>query len=101
MFDPFQRFFNNTFSQSNKKIPFKHKKRVHFSPLIYIYFIPFYDLNHSEKLWWTEVELFVTKENAINDILQLQQKHPLIEKKDAEKLLYQPNNISSYDPSNF
>ena len=99
MFDNFELLFN-IFSQS-KKIPFKNKKRVHFSPLIYIYFIPLYNLNHSENLWWNEVDLYVSKQNAINEILQLQQKHPLIERKDAEKLLYQPNNISSYDPSNF
>jgi hypothetical protein len=37
---------------------------------------------------------------ATKEIMELKKKHPFISIQDAQKLLYQPNNIS-YDKNNF
>jgi hypothetical protein len=63
--------------------------------------IPFYcETNHFPSLWWSAYELNDFKLQATKEIMELKQKHPFISLSDAQKLLYQPNNIS-YDEKNF
>jgi hypothetical protein len=83
-------------------INFVNKKKVRFSPFIRAFPNPtIIERDIYEYLWWTESD----KSNACftmsSEIQTLQQKHPTMTVKQAMKLLYQPDNLTRYDPSNF
>jgi hypothetical protein len=93
---PVEKEFSNFYK--NKKIA----KRVSFQNIIKVVFIPKYkDICDCKDIWWTEID----KRNAMifmnNEITTLQKIHPNMTFKQATKLLYQPNNIRYYDPTNF
>ena len=80
----------------------KKNKNVRFSKNVYIYLIPkYYEINNYDDLWWSEEDLTDIKNNAIQEMQFLMKKHPFMKIHHAKKLLYQPNNITYYDPSNF
>lgn len=91
---------NANFNNNNKKKnPFK--KKIKFSNLVRVRMIPFfYEDNQFSSLWWTPYELMDFRIHASREIMELTKKHPSICLLDAQKLLYQPNNIS-YDEKNF
>jgi hypothetical protein len=77
-------------------------KRVQFLNVINIVYIPKYnEICDCRELWWSEIDkkvAIVFMNNEINTLLQI---HPAMNKKQAMKLLYQPNNLRYYDPTNF
>jgi len=78
------------------------EKRVRFSPFIRV--LPNPTIIHVENckyLWWTELDKSAAYSMMYNEIRQLQSIHPNMTMKQAMKLLYQPNNLTRYDPSNF
>lgn len=80
----------------------KFAKRVSFQNIIKVVLIPKYkDICDCKDIWWTEID----KQNAMifmkHEIITLQKIHPNMTFKQAAKLLYQPNNIRYYDPTNF
>jgi hypothetical protein len=78
----------------------KTKKKVTFYHTTYMYIIsPIKELT-TLHLWWTDYDRLAAIETANKEIFRLRKMHPEMSVKDANKLLYQPNNIS-YDPSNF
>ena len=80
----------------------KTNKNVRFSKKVYIYLIPkYYEINNIDDLWWSEKDLTDIKNNAIQEMKFLMKNHPFMKIQHAKKLLYQPNNITYYDPSNF
>ena len=80
----------------------KTNKNVRFSKKVYIYLIPkYYEINNIDDLWWSEKDLTDIKNNAIQEMKFLMKNHPFMKIHHAKKLLYQPNNITYYDPSNF
>lgn len=80
----------------------KTTKNVRFSKNIYIYLIPkYYEILNHKDLWWSETDLIEIRQNAILEMQCLMNKHPFMKLNHAKKLLYQPNNITSYDPNNF
>lgn len=90
--------FKNKNIENNKK---NKKNKIKFSTIVLVKLIPFYyELNNFPTLWWTPYELMDFKVQASKEIMQLKQKHPYMCISDAQKLLYQPNNIS-YDENNF
>ena len=98
MFDNFE-ILLGTFNHPN--IFNKKKKNIKFSSIVKVKLIPFYyEINHFSCLWWTSGELMDFRVQATKEIMDLKQKHPFISLEDAQKLLYQPNNIS-YDKNNF
>jgi hypothetical protein len=81
---------------------FNTKKRVRFSPFIRVLPNPTILLvEHFQYLWWTELDKSAAYSKMYNEIHQLQIIHPNITMKQAMKLLYQPNNLTRYDPNNF
>jgi len=106
MFDNF--FFKTSLLEEKKKnnninsnkTPREYKK-IKFSPIVNVKLIPFYhEIIHYPSLWWTPCELMDFRIQSSNEIMELKQKHPYISLFDAQKLLYQPNNIS-YNEKNF
>lgn len=79
----------------------KKKKNIKISSIVFVKLIPYYhEKNHFPTLWWTPCELMDFRVQATKEIMELKKKHPFISIQDAQKLLYQPNNIS-YDKNNF
>lgn len=79
-----------------------YKKRVRFSSFVREFSNPtFIEKNHFPYLWWSELDKSAARYNMYNEIQNLQKIHPTMTVKQAMKLLYQPNNLTRYDPSNF
>jgi hypothetical protein len=82
----------------------KNKKNVTFSNAQYMHIIPtrkeLIDENLSEHLWWSNNDYMQFRFEALNEIIELKQKHPNINREQSLKLLYQPGNIC-YDEANF
>jgi len=77
-------------------------KKVKFSPFITI--CPndtFIDKHTISNLWWSELDKAYAYSSMFIEIKNLQNNHPTITIKQAMKLLYQPNNLTHYDASNF
>jgi len=75
---------------------------VRFSSFIREFSNPtFIEKSHYPYLWWSELDKSVARCNMCNEIQNLQRIHPNMTVKQAMKLLYQPNNLTRYDPSNF
>jgi hypothetical protein len=78
------------------------KKKVRFSRFIREFSNPtFIEKSHVPYLWWTELDKYTARCNMYNEIQNLQKNHPSMTVKQAMKLLYQPNNLTRYDPNNF
>lgn len=76
-------------------------KKVRFEKYINIKLIPvYYEIENYDTLWWNQIDIINNFTISYNEIIRLLKIHPFMEKKQAIKLLYQPNNIS-YDPNNF
>jgi hypothetical protein len=82
----------------------KNKKNVTFSNAQYMHIIPtrkeLLDENLSEDLWWSNNDYMQFRFEALNEMIELKQKHPNINREQSLKLLYQPGNIC-YDEANF
>jgi hypothetical protein len=105
MFDNFElileSFIKPSFGKSKIKLNKKNNKKISFSTIVRVKLIPFYyEIIQYPSLWWTPCELMDFRIQSSNEILELKQKHPFISIFDAQKLLYQPNNIS-FDEKNF
>ena len=78
-------------------------KKVRFSRIIRIVYIPpkeaIYDIK--ENLWWSQYDHTNAHNNSLLELKILMNRHPAMTIKHAKKLLYQPNNITFYDSSNF
>jgi hypothetical protein len=75
-------------------------KKVRFSRVTYtVYIQPIYDIK--ENLWWSQYDHLHASNKSLLELKELMNRHPLMTIKQARKLLYQPNNLSIYDPSNF
>lgn len=94
--------YNNiNYNNINSNNYIKKNKKITFSPIVNVKLIPFYhEIIHYPSLWWTPSELMDFRIQSTNEMMELKQKHPYIALSDAQKLLYQPNNIS-YDENNF
>jgi hypothetical protein len=82
--------------------PIQFKKRVRFSPFITI--CPnnsFIERQHIPYLWWSELDKMTAYSTMHYEIRRLQMNHPSMSMKQAMKLLYQPDNLTRYDPTNF
>jgi hypothetical protein len=92
-------FYLTSENQKNKN---KNYKKVKFENIIKVVFIPKYsDICDCKDIWWTEIDkkvAMIFMNNEINTLLRI---HPSMNTKQAMKLLYQPNNIRYYDPTNF
>jgi hypothetical protein len=79
-----------------------HVKRVQFLNTINVVYIPKYnEICDCRDLWWSELDkkiAMIFMNNEINTLLRI---HPSMNTKQAMKLLYQPNNLRFYDPTNF
>jgi len=81
---------------------FIDKKKVRFSPFIRVFPNPtFIERSHYPYLWWTELDKSTAYMMMHTEIHNLQKKHPNITMRQAMKLLYQPDNLTRYDPNNF
>lgn len=80
-----------------------NNKKVIFAHLIDIIYIPRKEATKDIKeiLWWNESDRKKAVNNTYFELNQLMRHHPIMTVKQAKKLLYQPNNITIYDPSNF
>ena len=79
-----------------------NKKKVRFSSFVREFRNPtFIEKSHLPYLWWTKLDKSTACYTMRTEIQNLQKKHPNITVKQAMKLLYQPNNLTRYDPSNF
>jgi hypothetical protein len=79
-----------------------NKKKVRFSSFVREFRNPtFIERSHFPYLWWSELDKSAARYNMYNEIQSLQRIHPTMTVKQAMKLLYQPNNLTCYDPSNF
>ena len=85
---------NNSISKKNKKVRFSIYTYVHPNPTIL-------DVEICKYLWWTEFDKSAAYFAMFAEIQNLQKKHPTMTMKQAMKLLYQPNNLTRYDPNNF
>jgi hypothetical protein len=74
-------------------------KKVRFSGFT-IFLVSYTKDNTSDKLWWSEEDYSIAKDDARTEIIRLINIHKSILLKDVLKLLYQPNNIS-YNEENF
>jgi len=78
-------------------------KKVRFSRMIRIVYIPpkeaIYDIK--ENLWWSQSDHTNAHNNSLLELKILMNRHPTMTINHAKKLLYQPNNITFYDSSNF
>ena len=80
----------------------KKYKRVRFHNLIQIVLIPkVSDLYDSIDIWWSNTDKLNAHKSMYDEIQVLQKRHPAMTLTQAMKLLYQPNNLRYYDPSNF
>lgn len=80
----------------------KKRKRVRFSIYTFIYPNPtIIDVEICKYLWWTELDKSAAYFAMFSEIQNLQRIHPTMTMKQAMKLLYQPNNLTRYDASNF
>jgi len=80
----------------------KKNKKVRFSNYVYICSNPtIIDLENCKKLWWSELDKSAAYFSMYSEIQNLQRIHPTMTMKEAMKLLYQPNNLTRYDPTNF
>jgi hypothetical protein len=78
------------------------EKQVRFSPFIRIISNPnILELENYKYLWWTELDKRIAHSMMFREINQLQSIHPSMTLKQAMKLLYQPDNLTRYDPNNF
>jgi hypothetical protein len=78
------------------------KKKVRFSSFIREFRNPtLIERSHFPYLWWSELDKSTARYNMYNEIQNLQKIHPTITVKQAMKLLYQPDNLTRYDPNNF
>lgn len=79
---------------------FKPNKKVTFLNLIRVILIPKYqDICDCRELWWTEIDKIhatIFMNNEINTLLRI---NPTMNKTQAMKLLYQPEN--NYEQVNF
>ena len=79
-----------------------YKKKVRFSCFIREFRNPmFIEKSHFPYLWWSELDKSSACHMMRNEIHNLQKKHPTMTVKQAMKLLYQPDNLTRYDASNF
>jgi hypothetical protein len=76
------------------------KKNVSFDLFTEIIYIPKYEKESLEILWWTDYEMSITRITSRNELLRLLNQHTFMTLKQAKQLLYQPNNIS-YNIQNF
>ena len=82
--------------------PFQFKKKVRFSCFIRV--CPnnsFIERQHIPYLWWSELDKMSAYYTMHDEIRRLQKNHPNMTMKQAMKLLYQPDNLTRYDPTNF
>jgi len=78
------------------------EKKVRFSSFITIFPNPsFIELENYKYLWWSELDKQIAHSMMFNEIRHLQRIHPTMTCKQAMKLLYQPDNLTRYDPNNF
>ena len=70
------------------------KKQVFFQKTEQIYVFFDKNINDDNNLWWTDDDFLYAVKTANEEIKRLMTIHPLMERKYALKLLYQPNNIS-------
>ena len=56
--------------------------------------------NLSNDLWWSNNDYIQFRFEALNEIMEIKEKHPNINREQSLKLLYQPGNIC-YDEANF
>ena len=81
-----------------------NKKNVSFSKTRHLLIIPtrqeIIENNLFDDLWWSNNDYTKFKIDAFDEMLELKQKHPNINRQQLLKLLYQPGNIC-YDKSNF
>jgi hypothetical protein len=86
----------------NNNIKNNAKKKVNFQNIIRVIYIPKYkDICDCKDIWWSEIDkrtAMIFMNNEINTLIRM---HPSMNTKQAMKLLYQPNNIRYYDPTNF
>jgi regulatory protein YycI of two-component signal transduction system YycFG len=81
---------------------FANKKKVRFSPFIRTFPNPtIIEKERYQYLWWTELDKSAAYFMMFTEIRNLQKKHPTMTVKQAMKLLYQPDNLTRYDPNNF
>lgn len=81
---------------------FANKKKVRFSPFIRAFPNPtIIEKERYQHLWWTEFDKSAAYFMMFTEIRNLQKKHPAMTVKQAMKLLYQPDNLTRYDPNNF
>jgi len=79
-----------------------YKKKVRFSSFVREFSNPtFIEKSHYPYLWWNELDKSIARCDMSSEIQNLQRIHPTMTVKQAMKLLYQPNNLTRYDPSNF
>ena len=82
----------------------KNKKNVTFSNTKYMHIIPtrkeLIEENLSNDLWWSNNDYIQFRFEALNEMMEIKEKHPNINRQQSLKLLYQPGNIC-YDEANF
>jgi hypothetical protein len=79
-----------------------NRKKVRFSPFIRVCPNPtFIEQDSISTLWWTKFDKIYAYSTMNNEIKILQRNHPAITFRQAMKLLYQPDNLTRYDPNNF
>ena len=78
------------------------KKKVSFQNIIDVIMIPNMNDDYENRchFWWDNNDIFNATQSAIHEIQRLLNIHPSMEKKQAIRLLHQPNNIS-YNEENF
>jgi hypothetical protein len=77
-------------------------KKVQFVNYISLVYIPKYnEICNCSEIWWSELDKQIAIMFMNNEINTLRKIHPAMNKKQAMKLLYQPNNLRYYDPTNF
>jgi hypothetical protein len=80
------------------EINFKIKK-VNFNNKIKVILVPtLRNVSFKNELWWTEHDLDNARRASFTELNTLIQRHPKLDFKEAQKLLYQP---LSYDKNNF
>jgi hypothetical protein len=78
-------------------------RKVTFSCIVRVVYIPTKEATNDikEALWWSEYDHITASNNSLLELKKLMNIHPSMNIKHAKKLLYQPNNLTIYDPSNF
>lgn len=80
------------------EINFKIKK-VKFNNKISVILVPtLRNISFKDELWWSENDLYNAQRDSFIELNKLIQRHPELNFKEAQKLLYQP---FSYDKNNF